>query len=93
MNLALGIEEKYHPPTEEEVSKYSNEEYPEWLGKVKAFFAKLHENLEYPERCIRLSFAISNSGSVPAENILIRSKRLEVFSFYLQPLVTTTKIK
>lgn len=85
MNLVLGIEEKYYPPTEEEISKYTNEEYPEWLENVKSFFAKLPMDHEYPERCITLSFAMSNSGSVPAENILVEFETVGGLIFLRAP--------
>ena len=84
INHVLGIEEKYYPPTEEEISKYTNEEYPEWLHKVKTFFAELHVNSEYPERCITASFAVSNSGSVPAENILVEFETVGGLVFFPQ---------
>lgn len=85
MNLIFGVEEKYYPPTEKEISKYTNEEYPEWLHKVKSFFAELSMNYEYPERCITLSFAVSNSGSVPVENILIEFEAVGGLIFFSPP--------
>lgn len=85
IELALGIEETYQPPTKDEIEKYIKEEYPEWLNKVKDIYKKLHKNYENPERCVGVSFAILNSGSMPAENILIEFKTVGGLIFLPQP--------
>lgn len=70
-NLA-GIQRRYKPASEEEIRKYAEESYPEWVENVKDFFKPLPSRLEAPTRDYRFSVSISNSGYSPAENVLVQ---------------------
>jgi hypothetical protein len=70
------VETKYCPPSQEEITQYTDKQYPEWLDSVRKFFVKLPQNKEYPGRHVTISFILSNSGTVPATNLLVRFEAL-----------------
>jgi len=67
----MGMQRRYQPPSAEEIRKYSEESYPEWINSVKSFFNSLPSQLERPTREYRFSVSISNNGYSPAEHVLV----------------------
>jgi len=67
----LGIEWHYEHPDSSKIENYREVEYPEWIENVRKCFKNLHAKLEYPNRLAAISFALINSGSIPAENLVI----------------------
>ena len=58
-------------PSSESITKYTKEEYPGWIVTVRKFFEELATNLELFRRYTKAIIAISNEGSVPAENVIV----------------------
>ena len=75
------LERKYIPPTDKEITKYQNEEYPNWIEEIKKNLSTLHEKLESPTRYASFFIKISNTGNVPAENIIVKFKALKGILF------------
>jgi PIN domain len=71
VSTAFASEYRYKPPSEFEIQKYKETDYPQWLEKVEKFFRRLHGRLEGPTCYARHSFVLSNQGIVPAENIIV----------------------
>lgn len=67
----LGIKQHYEAPKEEEITKYIDKDYPAWLEELRNSFRELASKLENPGRQVDISVAISNHGTVPAENVVV----------------------
>ena len=65
---------QYEPPSEHKIKKYQDEDYPNWITKLKHYFKLLPSNLESPNRHIDLSIYISNIGRVPSKNTHLEFK-------------------
>lgn len=58
-------------PSPESISKYTKDQYPSWVETVRKFFEELATNLELCRRHTKAVIAVSNEGSVPAENVIV----------------------
>jgi len=76
MHSIAGIRWKYHPPSKSKIEEYQSEKYPGWIENVKNYFQELPIYLEAPERLVNISFVLTNSGVVPAENAVIEFRAL-----------------
>lgn len=83
IHRAFGFTQRYIPPSDDEIEKYQNEEYPNWIDGVESFFESLPKKLENQTRCVSFSILISNYGTVPAENVIIEFKALG--GIYFEP--------
>jgi len=70
----LGLSYHYQSPSKEEIERYQNEEYPNWLKRVEDYINSLPYNLGFPSRSAKVSFSINNCGSVPVEDIVVEFK-------------------
>ena len=61
---------KYVPPSQSEILKYENEEYPRWLDACESFLRNLHETLQ-EEELPYFCFVAQNTGIQPAQDALI----------------------
>lgn len=66
----------FKPPSEEKIRAYKEEEYPEWLNKIKSFYASFENVLEAPCRQATIFFVLKNSGIIPAENVRVKFRAL-----------------
>jgi hypothetical protein len=64
------------PPTEEEIRKYKEKDYPAWLEELRTVLRSLSTNLEFPRRRIQFSISLTNQGTTPAENLMVEFKAL-----------------
>jgi hypothetical protein len=67
---------RYEPPTQAEIKRYQEVEYPSWLQAVKRTFESLPRQLEAPTRTVELAFVLTNDGSCPAENVVVEFSAL-----------------
>ncbi len=65
------IEYSYLIPSDSEIKEYQEIKYPEWLKKVKDLIVSIPTRLEQMSHQFGVSFVVTNSGSVPAENIIV----------------------
>ncbi|MDP2754408.1 MAG: PIN domain-containing protein [Nitrospirota bacterium] len=65
------IEYSYMIPSESEIKEYQEIKYPDWLKKVKDFIISIPTKLEQMSHQVEISFMVTNSGSVPAENVIV----------------------
>ena len=62
---------RFIPPTEEEHRRYREDQYPEWLSKVKDFLNNLHTRLNLPSRIGGLRVVLKNDSTRTAEGLLL----------------------
>lgn len=72
----LGYQEEYQCPAESLIDKYQNESYPKWVEMVNKTFKNLHRILLFNQSFFSTTFVLSNSGSQPAENLIIKFNAL-----------------
>ncbi len=70
------VEFTYQAPSQEEIAKYQETEYPAWEDKLKSLFKKLAALLEPSSRRANIVFIVDNNGSLPAENVLVEFEAL-----------------
>lgn len=80
----LGSKEEYQKPSESLVAKYQNESYPKWVEELTESFKNLRKRLTFEQSHFTLSFVLSNSGSVPAENLIVEFKALGATNIMLE---------
>ena len=68
----IGMKRVFTPATEEAITKYTHEAYPGWLSNCKEFLSTLHTALQADDGQPHFTFAISNEGTRPATEALIR---------------------
>ena len=71
LGLLLGKKKVYVPPTEEQISKYVDEDYPQWLENCEKVLRNLHWTLQSHDPLPRFEFRAGNSGTRPAEDALV----------------------
>src|SRR3546814_879423 len=69
--ILLRSSERFTPATDEEISKYRDESYPEWIAGCESFFRDLHVALDARQEIETLDITLSNAGSVPATDVLV----------------------
>jgi hypothetical protein len=72
--LASITRELFEPASEEEISQYRNERYPEWVSGCEAVLRDLHNTLNRRITWPQARVALANVGSRPAEDAYIRFK-------------------
>ena len=60
------------PPSAEDISRYQDVDYPEWLARMKESLMELPHRLNEEAVSLTHEFTISNTGSVPAEHVVVR---------------------
>ena len=58
-------------PDPEEVAKYREQDYPQWLDTCQDILANFHYLLQWEVPALRFAFAVRNSGIRPAEDALV----------------------
>jgi hypothetical protein len=61
----------YKKPTSEEIEKYQEVDYPQWLIDLRRFFESYHSTLSYLHGHHVVEFKLTNTGGAPAENLVI----------------------
>ena len=69
--LLLGKKKVYVPPREEQISKYADEDYPQWLDNCEKALRDLHWTLQSRAPLPRFEFSAGNYGTRPAEDALV----------------------
>lgn len=69
---ALQFGKSYIKPTIEEINKYKNVDYPNWLRKIERNLAELPVFLSVHNNKIGVSIAVANIGNSPAEHAIFR---------------------
>ena len=69
-----GMDEKFVPPTEEEIHEYQTEDYPAWIDRVSEYISNLPKAFEHKTRIVPISFQLENLGNVPAESVIVNFK-------------------
>jgi hypothetical protein len=77
----VNMMQTWEAPSDREISRYLDRDYPAWQEAIRSFYKNLHENLEATTKTVKFSVSISNHGSVPAENALITFEALGGFLF------------
>ena len=67
----LGLRYSYIPASDEQIAKYSEEEYPRWIGECEDYLSSLHETLQSQTEQPWFTFAGVNEGNRPGHDALI----------------------
>lgn len=67
---ALGTH-RLSPPTNTEISKYQDVDYPEWIKKLRGRLERLHISLRIRDTKVPATLLVKNSGAVPGEHLQI----------------------
>jgi predicted nucleic acid-binding protein len=76
INIALVYNQKFIPPSDDEIKKYHDEEYPDWIDAMKEYLLSLPKKFEESTRSFSFSIRVNNNGNVPAENTIVEVKAL-----------------
>lgn len=60
------------PPSVDEIKKYKDEIYPNWLNKIKNILNKIHSILDEKNYYKTFHLIVQNRGGAPAENMNIK---------------------
>lgn len=63
--------QNYFPLSEEEITKYRTEQYPNWIINLKQHISLLLSFFNKKSRTFSVTFLLFNSGQVFAENVLV----------------------
>ena len=61
----------FHLPTDREIAKYKQQDYPEWLEKCRAALSNIHTDLQREAGPPEFSLSISNEGTRPGKDTLV----------------------
>ena len=64
---AITVAKEWLPPSSEAIRTYHDEQYPEWLEKLRVFFLGVNKKIEAAARVFLIQVTIANTGSRPAE--------------------------
>lgn len=67
----LGLRYSYIPASDEQIAKYSEEEYPRWISECEDYLSSLHETLQNQIEHPWFTFAVVNEGNRPGHDALI----------------------
>ncbi len=67
----FGIKEIYTPASDEEIAKYKDQDYPDWIESCKREFSNLHVTLQRNIIQPSFRFAAANKGVRPGKNVLV----------------------
>ena len=71
LNIILGIKEVFTPATEEEIAKYRDEAYPQWLSDCERILRNHHRTLQSETPVLDFTFLAENIGTRPATDALV----------------------
>ena len=71
MDRILGTKQVFTPATDEEIAKYRDEAYPQWLDHCKQVLRNHHRTLQRETPVLEFSFLAANVGTRPATDALI----------------------
>lgn len=71
MRMGMGIEKKFIPATDEQISTYRDDKYPEWIQKCKIYLQNCHTQFNSSIISTRAAASLSNIGTRPAEDTLV----------------------
>ena len=71
LNRAFESITEYIPASEDEIHKYTQQEYPEWIEACRVCFATLHQEKQVRTSLPSFSFLVSNDGMRPGDNVLV----------------------
>ena len=63
--------EIYTPASNEDISRYTNQEYPDWVESCEDMLSGLHETLQQELAQPLISIVVENCGTRPGTNALI----------------------
>ncbi|WP_215825189.1 PIN domain-containing protein [Xanthomonas sp. MLO165] len=63
--------EEFVPATDDEIQKYQQEKYPEWISNCEAYFKELHLKLERRQPAPRIFLELINDGACPAKDVRV----------------------
>ena len=69
--LGIIIRGLYSPPSERDIAKYRDEEYPAWIEDCKKMLSNLHKALLRDAESPVFRFGVTNQGSRPGKNTLV----------------------
>lgn len=71
--ISLGqlMNNKYIPPSQAQIDKYINAEYPKWVSGLKKFFDDYCKIYNQAERLLPCSLTVENIGSRPVDNLIL----------------------
>lgn len=61
----------WQSPSELEIDNYKKHTYPEWCAAIKKWSSEVHATLNTTQSLVPISFFISNSGRVPADDVVL----------------------
>ena len=67
----IGLKYLYTPASEEEIARYTEEEYPRWITECEEYLSRLHDLLQSEIKQPRFTFAVVNEGNRPGRDTLI----------------------
>ena len=67
----VGMKYKYTPVSQEEIAKYTVEQYPQWIKECEEYLSGLHQLLQSQNGQPSFAFAIVNEGTRPGHDALI----------------------
>jgi hypothetical protein len=62
---------RYEPPSAEDVTLYTDHDYPAWLAMLRKNLAGLHIALSRPSRYATAALLLRNNGTRPAEGVIL----------------------
>ena len=72
LNALIGItKEVFSPATDEEIEKYCEKTYPEWLDRCEQILRNHHDALQHRASSLVFSFLAANVGTRPATDALV----------------------
>ena len=66
-----GLRGRYVPPSEQEIAKYKNQDYPAWIKECEETFRNLHEALQQQAGLPSFRFVAANEGTRPGKDVLV----------------------
>ena len=67
----LGLKYSYTPASDEEIARYTEEEYPRWIEECEEYLSSLHDSLQSQIEQPWFTFAVANEGNSPGSDALI----------------------
>ena len=62
---------RFEPSSQQEIEKYTNTAYPEWIEQCEEMLRCLHGALEHNREPVVFSFSATNEGSRPGKHVLV----------------------
>ena len=86
----LASREVYIPARKEEIDRYSNRDYPNWLRECREALSGIHDRLQLSIEP-RFAFAISNEGTYPGKDALVNIVAEGNFKIYVPPYISKSE--